>query len=88
MRCIHKIQDTAPTHTSMLGQRLASYCLEHNEKIRLMDEQARTWVDMKVRGLSEVREKIWEILEPLGTFKTNGAFYFLVPMPSKVSRIT
>jgi aspartate/methionine/tyrosine aminotransferase len=38
-----------------------------------------------VRGLDSVREALWDVLGPLGTVRTQGAFYFLVPVPEGVS---
>ena len=47
-----------------------------------------TWVGQTVSTLQAVRAELWPILEPLGTIYTTGAFYFLVPVPAKVSTET
>jgi hypothetical protein len=47
-------------------------------------EEGVGWVSSTVSSLIAVRNALWPVLEPLGTVKTNGAFYFLVPIPSEV----
>lgn len=46
--------------------------------------RSESWVNKNVLGLSQVRTAIWDAVAPMGTMKTNGAFYFLVPVPSQV----
>lgn len=43
------------------------------------------FVTSAVGSLEDVRAKLWRILEPLGTVRTQGAFYFLVPVPEELS---
>ncbi len=43
-----------------------------------------TWARSTVGSLVATREALWPVLAPLGTVYTKGAFYFLVPVPSKV----
>ena len=49
------------------------------------EENSVSWVAQTVSTLAEVRAALWPILKPLGTVYTTGAFYFLVPVPPKVS---
>ena len=49
------------------------------------EENSVSWVGQTVSTLTDVRAALWPILEPLGTVYTTGAFYFLVPVPPKVS---
>lgn len=73
-----KIQDTNPTHPSILSQQLAFQCLRHDE--------GHAFVRSKVKELEKVRGLLWEALEPLGMkIKPVGAFYFLVPLPDNVT---
>ena len=47
-----------------------------------------SWVRRQVLGLRSVREAMWEAVRPMGTVKTDGAFYYLVPVPPHVSHYT
>lgn len=67
----------------MISQQLALRCLatytgEEEE------EEERDWVKQQVSSLVAVREALWPILEGMGTVRTSGAFYFLVPLPKEV----
>lgn len=81
---MRKIQDTIPTHATMLSQKLAIHCLDINEEHESTHEGI-TWVDKTVASLVEVRDCLWPILSPFGTHHSQGAFYFLVPLPAEVS---
>jgi len=74
-----KVQDTNPTHATILSQRLALECLDADEG------PGGGCIEAEVRRLDGVREALWPILEPLGTVRSTGAFYFLVPLPAEVS---
>jgi len=74
-----KIQDTNPTHATILSQRLALECLDADEST------PGGWIQTEVRSLERVREALWSVVGPLGTIKSTGAFYFLVPLPKEVS---
>jgi len=76
-----KVQDTNPTHAAILSQRLALECLAADEDA----PGGGGWVEREVRSLDRVRAALWDILGPLGTVKSQGAFYFLVPLPAEVS---
>ncbi len=71
-----------PTHAAMISQKLAVKCLETYDISP--DATHNTWFQQHLKGLDLVREALWPILAPLGTVKTFGAFYFLVPLPDKV----
>jgi hypothetical protein len=38
----------------------------------------------QVESLQEVRATLWPALARMGTVKTDGAFYFLIPLPEEV----
>eukprot|EP01035_Chromulina_nebulosa_P016843 gene16843-22328_t len=80
---MRKIQDTIPTHASMISQQLAQLSIQANDE--QLQRSGQSWVSNQVASLQIVRDLIWEIVEPLGTVKTYGAFYFLVPLPVGVS---
>ena len=46
------------------------------------------WVRRQVLGLRSVREAVWEAVRPMGAVKTDGAFYYLVPVPPHVRHYT
>lgn len=48
-------------------------------------ETKNEWFNEHLKGLEAVREALWPVLEKLGTVKTFGAFYFLVPLPPNVT---
>lgn len=77
---LRKLQDTIPTHTSMISQQLALNCLTVDE-----EKYSGLWLNSKLDGLKLVRDTLYPILQPLGTIYTTGAFYFLVPIPARVS---
>lgn len=68
----------------MISQRLALSCLESTYDNLPHDTQNR-WFEEHRSSLQRVREALWPVLEPLGTVKSNGAFYFLVPVPRHIS---
>eukprot|EP00597_Dinobryon_sp_UTEXLB2267_P017064 CAMPEP_0201103732 /NCGR_PEP_ID=MMETSP0812-20130820/32007_1 /ASSEMBLY_ACC=CAM_ASM_000668 /TAXON_ID=98059 /ORGANISM="Dinobryon sp., Strain UTEXLB2267" /LENGTH=387 /DNA_ID=CAMNT_0047362303 /DNA_START=86 /DNA_END=1249 /DNA_ORIENTATION=- len=74
-----KIQDTIPTHATVLSQHLAELCLD------TYHEDGGRWVSDKVASLEAVRQTLWPSLETMNTVRTCGAFYFLVPLPPEVS---
>eukprot|EP01041_Mallomonas_annulata_P003376 gene3376-6694_t len=78
-----KIQDTVPTHCSMIGQKLGLYAMRHSESYR--NQHGISWVDAKIRSLDSVRTAVWEAVESMGGVRSSGAFYFLVPIPVQVS---
>ena len=45
----------------------------------------RGWVARQVAGLERCRERLWAAVQPMGTVRTTGAFYFLVPLPPAVA---
>lgn len=83
---LRKIQDTIPTHCSIVSQRLGELCYEENDEYRSTHDGV-SWVDAQVSSLEQIRDKIWSIVEPLGTVKTFGAFYFLVKLPAEVTNL-
>jgi hypothetical protein len=42
------------------------------------------WAASTVGTLEGVRAALWPAVQPLGTVYTEGAFYFLVPVPAQV----
>ncbi len=62
---------------------MASFCLE---SYQFPSEQGceNSWFQEHLKNLQNARDLLWPILEPLGTVKTFGAFYFLVPVPTNV----
>ena len=78
---MRKINDTIPTHTSILSQKLALLSLQMSDEEEKMHGSGFTKAN--VESLGQVREAVWEIVETLGTVKTFGAFYFLVPIPQR-----
>lgn len=79
---MRKIQDTIPTHTCVLSQKLAELCLDHDDI--LIQSTGSSFVQCKVKELIYNREMLWKIVKPLGTIKTYGGFYFLVPSPKGI----
>jgi len=81
-----KIQDTNPTHASMISQRLALECIRADDDgATSAGEEHVSFVKSRVLELSRVREAIWPIVAAMGTVRSSGAFYFLVPLPKEVS---
>lgn len=76
---MRKIQDTIPCHAPILSQKLALACLETYQS-----DGRNEWFDQQLAQLRMVREVLWPVLEPLGTVRTAGAFYFLVPLPDGI----
>lgn len=44
-----------------------------------------SWLDGHRKQLEAVRDALWPVVEPLGTVKPTGAFYFLVPVPKGIT---
>lgn len=80
---LRKLQDTIPTHATMLSQKLAIACL--NENLNQLNSKKLSFVNEKVNSLILVREKLIPLLQDLGTIISQGAFYFLIPVPNGVS---
>jgi hypothetical protein len=72
LRLLMQIQDTVPTHTTMLSQRLALHCMDIDDEHTDSCANGESWVDATVGTLKDVREALWPVLEPLGTVKTTG----------------
>jgi katanin p60 ATPase-containing subunit A1 len=80
-----KIQDCIPTHASIASQKLAIRCMEVDQECGAGDPDGRTWVQHTIRTLETVRDALWPVVGPMGTVRTTGAFYFLVPVPLGVT---
>ena len=80
---LRKVQDAHPTHTSIPSQILALHCLKINSDS--LTSTGKSWIQSQIDTLISVREAVWSIVSKLGTVHTNGAFYFLVPLPPCVS---
>lgn len=78
---MRKLQDTIPTHSTILSQKLALKCLETYDTT---NPAHNPWFQSHLQSLQQVREVLWPVLQPLGTVYTTGAFYFLVPVPLHV----
>ena len=83
LQSFRKIQDTVPTHTNLLAQKLALRCLDV-DAAHAAAHGGQTWVQATVATLQSVRDALWPVLAPLGTVRAQGAFYFLVPVPPGV----
>lgn len=72
------------THVSIFSQKLAHLCMSQT-----YDDSStvpkNSWLESHILSLKEVREALWPIVAQMGTVKTNGAFYFLVPVPPNIS---
>ena len=79
-------QDTITTHCPCISQELVLLLLQHDRTSQL--NASRTWVQQMVDTLDAVREDVWSAVSQMGTVKTYGAFYFLVPLPEEVSGFT
>jgi len=66
------------------GSNLSSTTNYADSVMGIADSQYSTWARSTVGSLVATREALWPVLAPLGTVYTKGAFYFLVPVPSKV----
>lgn len=71
----------------MISQKLALRCLDTYSlpNDATVSTVRNDWFQQHLAGLDRVREALWPILRPLGTVKTSGAFYFLVPLPPLVT---
>mmetsp|Transcript_29176 Transcript_29176/g.38366 ORF Transcript_29176/g.38366 Transcript_29176/m.38366 type:complete len:420 (-) Transcript_29176:238-1497(-) len=74
---MQKIQDTLPTHASIKSQAIAHACLTS-------PSAGFQWVRSQVNSLHRCREAMWNAVKDTGTVKTEGAFYFLVKIPSGI----
>ena len=74
-----KIQDALPTCAPIASQMLALHCLEVEAEVK------NRWFASKMSSLLSIREKVFQVVKRLGTVKTEGAFYFLLPLPPFVS---
>jgi aspartate/methionine/tyrosine aminotransferase len=97
---MRKLQDAIPTHAPVFSQFLAEMCLEHDDSVRSQakegssaplqtqsraGEEGASWVEQQVADLAVTREAMWDAVQDMGTVHTQGAFYFLVPVPEGVS---
>mmetsp|Transcript_11541 Transcript_11541/g.11556 ORF Transcript_11541/g.11556 Transcript_11541/m.11556 type:complete len:433 (+) Transcript_11541:41-1339(+) len=80
---IRKIQDAFPTHCSMIGQALALRMMKYDEEHQ--EQYGQSWVASRVSSLNEVRAAVWDAVSQTGPVHSEGAFYFLIPVPSLVS---
>ena len=87
-RAMTKVQDAIPTHCSIASQRIALEALanaydDYPEEEE--EEEAKAtpshWVARQVSELEPCREVLWGAVEQTGAVRTDGAFYFLVPLP-------
>jgi len=62
---LRKIQDTIPTHVTMLSQILSLHCLDIDDKYNELN--GKSWVYNTISSLNDVRNALWLILEELGT---------------------
>ena len=62
---LRKIQDTIPTHVTMLSQLLSLHCLNIDDKYK--ESNGISWVCNTILSLNDVRNSLWPILEELGT---------------------
>jgi len=51
----------------------------------IFENKGVSFIDEKVKSLSDFRRKLWDIVAPFGTVRSFGAFYFLVPIPNAVN---
>lgn len=54
-------------------------------KLHRAREHYSAWAQGTIATLEGARAALWPVLQPLGTVYTKGAFYFLVPVPERVS---
>ena len=78
-RCLHLEERLCAESLSQ-----SSSSLGNNDKLPLLVSSS-PWVQSKIQSLSQIREAVWEAVAPMGTIRTNGAFYFLVPVPAFIS---
>lgn len=57
-----------------------------SSKVVTAREGYSAWARETIGTLEGVRAALWPVVQPLGTVYTKGAFYFLVPVPERVSR--
>uniref|UniRef100_A0A7S4NWA6 Aminotransferase class I/classII large domain-containing protein n=1 Tax=Guillardia theta TaxID=55529 RepID=A0A7S4NWA6_GUITH len=72
-----KVQDTILTMATVLAQKVALKALDYG----------RSWVRENVKSLIPIRSRIYEVLEPLNPFMSQGAFYFMIKIPSILDEI-
>lgn len=74
---MRKIQDTIPTHSSRVSQDVAKEVLE---------SPWTDWIRARVAEIEkDVRPKIWDSIKDFHPVPSQGAFYFLVPVPRGLS---
>lgn len=85
-----KVQDTFPTHATLLSQELAT---------RALLQLGSGWVSQQLRSLDKARSELWDAVQPLidasraydrhgcsqATIQPRGAFYYLLPLPKNVT---
>lgn len=72
-----KAQDTLVTNCPIISQRVAIAALGVGS----------AWVRDKVRTLEASRKAIYEAIEPLNPALANGAFYFMIKVPSMLDEL-
>ena len=76
-----KVNDTLPTHTAIISQKLALFSMQTSELLE--NEKGVNYVEIQLQKLVPVRDKLWGVVKQFGTVKTFGAYYFLVPIPKR-----
>jgi aspartate/methionine/tyrosine aminotransferase len=83
---MRKLQDANPTHPAMISQKLALEAMRKTYSIDPIRQRVEnSWFQSHLNELTKVRESLFPILQPLGTVKPMGAYYFLVPLPPFIS---
>jgi len=72
-----KAQDTLVTNCPIISQKIAIAALKAGQK----------WVRDKVATLKPARDAIWEAIEPLNPAPAQGAFYYMVKIPSMLGEL-
>ena len=80
---MRKVQDTVPTHTAILSQKLACHALDADNEEAVAT--GSSWVTKKVQFLQTHRDKFHAVLARFGCKKPTGAFYFLLKLPSQLA---
>ena len=65
-----------------MSQQIAIKLLEYD--VLYLQEHGISWIQGKIRSLDRIREEVWKVILKMGTVKTFGAFYFLIPIPTEV----
>ena len=74
---MRKVQDTVPTHTAILGQKLACLAMVADDA-HTVRTGGTSWVQTKVDALRQHRDALHAVLKPYGVRCPLGAFYFLL----------